>query len=64
LFRGQLAFSDVEIGTAHATGAHAEQDVSRAQTRVGDIANLQRTLGYGLRSGEDCGFHGGVLPPL
>ena len=60
----QLAFSDVEIGTAHATGAHAEEDVSGPEARVGDIANLQRTLVYGQRSGEDGGFHGGVLPTL
>src|SRR5215471_612783 len=44
LLRRQLSFDDMKIGAAHATGAHAQQHVTRPHARIRDISDLKRTL--------------------
>src|SRR4051812_8687016 len=55
----QFSFDDVQIGAAHAARSHAQQNVSRPQARIGNIADLKRTLCDGSRRSKDGGFHGG-----
>jgi hypothetical protein len=44
MFWGQLAFDDVEIGAAHAAGAHSQKNISGFELRVSDVSDSQRAL--------------------
>ena len=61
LLRRQFAFDDVQIGTAHATGAHPQQDVPDRRRGFATSTNLQRTFGYRLRSGRGWRLSWGSL---
>ena len=55
--RRKLPFDDVQVGAAHAAGAHAQQDVAGSQRGARDVSDGQRPLGNFLRRCENGGFH-------
>jgi len=53
----QFSFDNVQIGAAHAAGAHPQQHVSRPEARIGDITYLKWMLCDGSGRSKDSGFH-------
>ena len=40
--RGKIAFDDVKVGSADATGEYTEQQMAGDELRAGNVCNFQR----------------------
>ena len=61
----ELAVEQVQIGPAHATGAHLEEQLARAGARDRELGGYERPPGclehhgpHGARAGRPPGVHG------
>jgi hypothetical protein len=59
--QGKVPLDHVEVGAAHATSRHLDEDLVGTRDRVGDLGQCERPGGdRGLR-GEEARSHGAAL---